>query len=144
MYQKFLAVGNLGQDPVMRQTPSGANVTNLSLAVNDKWRDRDGQDQERTVWFSVACWGRLAETTAQWLQKGSQVLVEGEIRGARPYEGRDGEMKASIDVNAFKVQFIRGIKGRDETREPVAVSAGGGDTSTYDGLDELSSDEIPF
>jgi hypothetical protein len=53
-------------------------------------------------------------------------------------------MKASIDVNAFKVQFIRGIKGRDETREPVAVSAGGGDTSTYDGLDELSSDEIPF
>ncbi len=114
MYQKIVLVGNLGRDPEMRYTPDGTPVTSFSLATNEKWTGRDGQPQERTTWWRVSAWRRMAETCNQYLSKGSQVLVEGrvvpdpETGGPRVYTRSDGTPGASYEVTAFTVKFLGG------------------------------------
>lgn len=108
MYQKIIIIGNLGRDPEMRYTPDGTPVTNFSVATNRRWTDSDGQTQERTVWFRITAWRRLAETCNQYLSKGRQVFIEGRLRPPEPYQGRDGQWRASLDVTAQNVQFLGG------------------------------------
>jgi single-strand DNA-binding protein len=75
---KVIIVGNLGQDPDTRYMPSGAAVTNFTVATNESWKDKQtGEQKERTEWHKVAMFGRLAEIAAEYLRKGSQVYVEG-------------------------------------------------------------------
>lgn len=117
-YQKVILVGNLGRDPEMRYTPNGTPVTNFSVATSERWTGQDGQQQERTVWWRVAVWGRQAETTNQYLAKGRQVLVEGrmnpdpETGGPRVFTRSDGTVGASYEVTAFNVRFLG---GREDT-----------------------------
>ncbi|HHX65960.1 MAG TPA: single-stranded DNA-binding protein, partial [Chloroflexi bacterium] len=66
MYQKLVIVGRLGRDPEMRYTPDGTPVTSFSVATDRRWTDSSGQQQERTVWFRVTAWRRLAETCSQY------------------------------------------------------------------------------
>jgi single-strand DNA-binding protein len=82
MYHTITVVGNLGRDPEMRYSPDGKPVTNFSVATNRKWTNADGTPGEETVWFRVACWGKLAEVCEQYLSKGRRVLVEGRLRPA--------------------------------------------------------------
>ena len=79
MYQQLIIVGNLGKDPEMRYTPSGTPVTSLSVATNRKYTGSDGQVVKETTWFRVSVFGKSAETAAQYLKKGSAVLVEGRL-----------------------------------------------------------------
>jgi len=113
MYQQLTLVGNLGNDPEMRYTPSGVPVATFSLAVSRSWVSADGQKQEKTTWFRVTAWRKLAETVSQYLTKGKQVLVIGEIEEARTYTDRDGNNRASLEVTAQTVRFIgqRGDNG---------------------------------
>jgi single stranded DNA-binding protein len=67
MYHTITVVGNLGRDPELRHTPDGKPVTNLSVATNRKWTNADGTPGEETVWFRVACWGKLAEVCSEYL-----------------------------------------------------------------------------
>jgi single-strand DNA-binding protein len=120
MYQKIIIVGNLGSDPEMRYMPDGTAVTNLSVATNRRWTDRQsGEDKEETTWFRVAVWGRQAETVNQYLSKGRQVLIEGRIRpdpetgNPRLWTGQDGTVRASFEVTANSVQFLGGREGGD-------------------------------
>jgi single-strand DNA-binding protein len=112
MYQKIIIVGNLGRDPEMRYMPDGTPVTNFSVATNRRWNNPDGSQGEETVWFRVSAWRRLAETCNQYLQKGRQVLVEGQMQpdratGApRVWTGNDGVARASYEVRAFRVLFL--------------------------------------
>ncbi len=106
MYQQIILVGNLGQDPEMRYTPSGVPVTSFSLAVNRVWTGQDGQRQEKTTWFRVTAWQREAELASQYLSKGRQVLVIGEMEEARPWTDRDGNRRASLEVRARTIRFI--------------------------------------
>ena len=108
MYQKITIIGNLGSDPEMRYTAQGTPVTNFSVATSRSWTDDSGQRQERTVWFRVSAWRRLAETCNQYLSKGRQVFVEGEMQEPRPYQSRDGEWRASLDITARDVKFLGG------------------------------------
>jgi len=115
-YQKFLAVGNLGKDPEERYTPAGTQVCNFNLAVNKKYKDQSGEYQEKTNWFSVAVYGKQAESCVKYLSKGSQVLVEGEIEDAYAYipkEG-DGKPQAINKVTAQRVRFLSTNKGNDD------------------------------
>ena len=77
MYQQITLVGNLGNDPEMRYTPSGVPVVSFSLAVNKSWTTPDGQRQDRTTWFRVTAWRKTAEIVSQYLTKGRQVLIIG-------------------------------------------------------------------
>ncbi len=101
---QILLIGNVGRDPEMRYTPSGAAVTDFTLAVNHRSR-RDGDVLEETEWFRVSAWGRLAETVNQYVVKGSKVYVDGRFR-SRQYIGSDGQTRTSLEVNANNVQFL--------------------------------------
>ena len=79
MYQQITLIGNLGRDPEMRYTPTGLPVTSFTMAVSRNWVGQDGQRQEKTIWFRVTAWRKLAETASQYLRKGSKVLVVGEL-----------------------------------------------------------------
>ena len=105
MYQKTIIVGNLGQDPTMRYTPSGKAVTNFTVAVNRKWTDQSGEQQAKTTWFRVAAWDKLAELCDQYLSKGRLVLVEGEVE-ASAYTSQEGEARASLELTARNVRFL--------------------------------------
>jgi single-strand DNA-binding protein len=94
-YNKTYIVGNLGKDPEMKYLPDGKALTKFSVAVN-----RKRQDQEFVDWYNVTCWGDLAETTNQYLSKGSAVFVEGRLE-SREYEG-----KTYWDLIANNVIFL--------------------------------------
>jgi single-strand DNA-binding protein len=114
VYQKVIIVGNLGRDPELRYTPQGTPVVNFSVATNRRWTNTDGSPGEETVWFRVTAWRRLAETCAQFLTKGRQVLVEGRLTvdpesgGPRVWTGNDGVPRASYEVSALTVKFLGG------------------------------------
>jgi single-strand DNA-binding protein len=136
MYQKTIIVGHLGRDPEMRYTPSGVPVTSFSVATNRRWTGSDGQQQEKTTWFRVTAWRRLAETCNQYLSKGRLVLVEGEI-DTSAWLSQDGEARATLELNARTVQFLG---GRGE--EGGAYGAPGAQEPYAEG--PADEDEIPF
>jgi single-strand DNA-binding protein len=140
MYHKVIIVGNLGRDPEMRYMPDGTPVTNFSVATNRRWNNPDGSQGEETVWFRISAWRRLAEVCNQYLQKGRQVLVEGQMQpdratGApRVWTGNDGVARASYEVRALTVQFLG---GRGEG--PPAEAPGGLEEPPPE-----AEEEIPF
>lgn len=107
MYQHVVIVGNLGQDPEMRYTPSGVPVTNFPVAVSRKWKDSDGNTHEKVTWFTIAAWRGLAEVCNQYLSKGKKVLVEGEVE-ASAWIGQNGEAMAKLVLTATNVKFLGG------------------------------------
>lgn len=140
MYQKLILVGRLGQDPTMRYMPDGTPVTSFSVATGRKWTDKSGQTQEKTVWFRVTAWRQLAETCNQYLQKGRQVLVEGELQEPKPYQGRDGTWRATLDVRALSVQFLG---SRADGAQPGTGSPAGAEDSGAP-MGSMDEEEIPF
>jgi|TARA_B110000263_G_scaffold243652_1_gene250678 single-strand DNA-binding protein len=114
-YAKITLVGNLGQEPQLRYLANGQAVCNLSVATNEKWKDGEGESQERTTWWRVSVWGKQAEACSQYLDKGRQVLVEGRMNAdesgnPRIYEKNDGTTGASFELTARTVHFL----GRNE------------------------------
>ena len=107
MYQHVVVVGNVGRDPEMRYTPNGTAVTNFTVAVNRRWKNQDGEQQEKTTWFRVTAWGKLAEVCNEHLSKGRLVLVEGEVE-ASAWMGQDGEPRATLELRAQNVRFLGG------------------------------------
>ena len=94
---KMMIIGNLGADPELRYTPSGKAVTNLRVAVNNRYRGQDGEWQEETQWFRVEVWDQAAERAAEQFRKGNKVFVEGQLR-VREYEGNDGQKRSSVET----------------------------------------------
>jgi single-strand DNA-binding protein len=142
MFQQLILIGNLGSDPEMRYTQSGVPVTSFSLAVNRVWNSQDGQRQEKTIWFRVSAWRRDAELASQYLTKGRQVMVIGEIEEPRTYQDREGNTRVSLDVTARQIKFIgsRGdnVGGGTYSSQPAGVGAPSNN-------DDFASDEdIPF
>ena len=86
---KAIVVGNLGRDPEVRTLPSGQNVANLAVATKARFKDRNGERQERTEWHRVVAFGKLADNCQRLLSKGRQVYIEGRLR-TRQYEAKDG------------------------------------------------------
>ena len=107
MYNKITIIGNLGSDPEMRYMPSGSAVTSFSVATNRRYTNRDGQTVDETEWFRVNAWGRLAETTNQYLEKGRLVYVEGRL-SSRPWQTQDGQLRSGNEIYAQEVKFLSG------------------------------------
>lgn len=106
MYQQITLVGNLGQDPEMRYTPNGDPVTSFSVAASRAWTGQDGQRQEKTVWFRVSAWRRLAESCNQYLAKGRRVLVVGELEEPYVWTDESGSARATLQLTARNVRFL--------------------------------------
>ena len=125
MYHTIILVGNLGRDPEMRYTPSGQAVTTLNVATNRQYTGSDGNPVKETIWFRVSVWGKQAETSNNFLKKGSKVLVEGRLvpdlstGGPKTFTRQDGSAGASYDVSANTVRFL---SSRGETEGGYQVS----------------------
>ena len=143
---KVILVGNLGADPETRYMPSGGAVTNINIATSKSWKDKNtGDQQERTEWHRVVFFNRLAEIAAEYLRKGSQVYVEGELR-TRKWQDRDGNDRWTTEIVADEMQMLGGrpgaapsapmpARGGAEPAEPAAAAA-----AASNDLD----DDIPF
>ena len=148
---KLIIVGNLGRDPEMRYTPSGAPVTSFSLATNRYGQSPDGERKEYTDYHNVVVWNigkrNLAEVAGTYLHKGSLVYVEGRLQ-TRSWEGQDGQKRKTTEVNATEIQFLepRGQQqgGQAQAQEPVEVGAGVASGGADDASRDVDPEEIPF
>ena len=103
---KVILVGNLGADPEVRYTGSGAAVANLRIATTDRWRDKESGDfQERTEWHRVVMFSRLAEIAQEYLKKGRQVYIEGRLQ-TRKWQDQQGNDRYSTEVVANDMQML--------------------------------------
>jgi len=112
MYHQILVVGRLGRDPEMRYTQGGTPVTSFSIATSRKYNKGDGQLVEETIWIRVSVFGKQAESSAQYLKKGSAVLVEGRLSpdpqtgNPKTFQRQDGTVGTSYEVVANTVRFL--------------------------------------
>jgi single-strand DNA-binding protein len=143
---KVIIVGNLGNDPETKYMPSGSAVTNLSVATNESWKDKQtGEQKERTEWHRVAMFGRLAEIAAEYLRKGSQVYIEGKLR-TRKWQDPQGNDRYTTEVIADEMQMLGGRGGAQSMGggsgpAPSGQSQGGGPGP---GPGDDFDDDIPF
>lgn len=106
---KVILVATLGKDPEIKYTQSGQAICSLAVATSERWKDKNGDPQERTEWHRVKAWGKLGELCGEHLQKGRQVYIEGKISTSK-YQAKDGTDRYSTEVVAQTVQFL-GAKG---------------------------------
>jgi single-strand DNA-binding protein len=135
---KVILIGNLGQDPELRYTPSGAAVANFSVATNETWNDKEGNTQERTEWHRIVAWRRLAEICGEYLKKGSQVYIEGRLQ-TRSWEDKDGVKRYVTEVIARELQML----GR---RDGAAMPDSSPPTEVVEDVDAGADEEedLPF
>ena len=130
---KMIVIGNLGSEPEMRFTPNGRPVTSFSVATNWRYTTADGERREETEWFTVVCWGRLAEQCNQFLTKGRLVYVDGRLR-THTWEGQDGQRRSRNEIVADRVSFL----------DRQAAAPLPGEKVEEGGIDELEPEDIPF
>ena len=121
---KVILVGNLGQDPEVRYTTSGAAVANLRLATSESWRDKQtGEMKEVTEWHTVTLYGKLAEVAGEYLRKGSQIYVEGQLR-TRKWTDQSGQERYSTEVAVSMGGTMQMLCGRQGAQQQGAQQQG--------------------
>jgi len=137
MVNKVILIGNLGADPEIRYTQSGAAVANLRIATTETWK-KDGEKEEQTEWHRVVSFGRLAEICGEYLSKGSKVYIEGRIQ-TRKWEDRDGNPRYTTEVVAREMKMLSPRGAGDQGQ-------GGGDQEEQPPLPDPSpmGDDVPF
>jgi single-strand DNA-binding protein len=123
---KVILVGNLGNDPEIRQTPAGVTITTISVATSESWKDKQtGQPQERTEWHRVVFFNRLAEIAGEYLKKGSKVYVEGSLR-TRKWQDKEGQDRYTTEITGNEMQML------DSRGSGQGGGGQGGGTASYD------------
>jgi single stranded DNA-binding protein (ssb) len=151
---KAIIIGNLGQDPETKYTAGGMAITTASIATASVRKDREGNTEEVTQWHRVVFFGKLGEIAGEYLRKGSQVYVEGEIRYER-FTGQDGQEKYVTKIVANEMQMLggrgdggggeRGGQRQERAQEPRRNAGGQGQRQGAPaGGDPLEDDDIPF
>ena len=145
---KVYVLGNLTRDPEMKALPTGNKVTQFSVATNRVWKDQAGAKQEAVEYHNIVVFGRQAETSAQYLKKGQQVMIEGRIQ-TRSWDGTDGKKNYRTEILAESVQF--GSKtGGDGSFSAASAAPSSAPSSMPDmatiayGDEEVNPDDIPF
>ena len=117
---KVILIGRLGKDPDVRYTQSGTAVANFNIATSEEWKDKNtGQKQSKTEWHRIVAWRKLAELCSEYLQKGSEVYVEGSLQ-TKEWETNDGQKRRTTEVLAHNIQFIIGSRDQQNRQETVA------------------------
>ena len=144
---KVFLMGNLTRDPEVRYIPSGAAVADLSLAVNERYKDRDsGEWREKPVFVDVTVWRRQAETCAQYLSKGSGVMIEGRLQ-LDQWENPEGQKRSKLKVLADRVQFLQGGGSARGSSTGQQSRSDGFEPHTSAGREEpteVDDDDLPF
>ena len=102
---KVLLIGNTGRDPEVRYTASGTAVASFSLATSEKFKNKNGEWEERTEWHNIILWGRLAEIAGEYLAKGKTVYIEGRLQ-TRKWQDRDGKDRYTTEIVGEKMQML--------------------------------------
>jgi single-strand DNA-binding protein len=134
---RVLLAGNLTRDPEVRYTPSGTAVAELGLAINESFRNKEGELKETTCFVDIEVWGRQAETSGEYLSKGSPVLVEGRLKFEQ-WENQQGEKRSKLRVRGDRVQFLGSPRKAEPGDAPAPRSA---PSEKPAGEDE---DDLPF
>ena len=149
---KVQLIGNLGKDPEVKYTPSGTAVAKITLATNERFKDKDGQWQDRTEWHNVVLWQRLAEIAGEYLKKGGKVYVEGRLQTRSWDDKQTNQKKYMTEVVASDLILLsgRGESGGEGGGYSRGASAGNNnfDQSVPEpasaGTGPISDDDIPF
>jgi single-strand DNA-binding protein len=136
---KVILVGNVGQDPEVKYTASGVPVARVSLATNERFKDRNDAWQDRTEWHSIVAWQRLAEIVGEYVRKGSKLYVEGKLQTSNWEDKQSGERKYRTEIIAHDIVLLgsrdngekAGAKTPNEQPSPEPVSS-------------IVDDDIPF
>ena len=134
---KVLLIGNLTRPPELRYTPSGTAVADLRLAVNRNYTTQGGEKREEATFLTVVVWSKQAESCGEYLDKGSQVFVEGRLQ-TRDWEGKGGQKRTVTEVVAERVQFMSRGKGTPAAAVSSAPAFAG------DEVPAAADDDVPF
>jgi len=140
---KVILVGNVGKDPEVKYTPSGIPVGKFSLATNERFKDKNGDFQERTEWHNIVAWQRLAEIVGEFVSKGSKVYIEGKLQTSSWEDRHSGERKYRTEIVARDLVLL-GSRDNGNGAQP-APSRSAEETETVDaGPGEIVDEDIPF
>jgi single-strand DNA-binding protein len=145
-------IGNLGKDPEIKYTPSGTPVAKITIATNERFKDKSGEWQDRTEWHNVVLWQRLAEIAGEYLKKGGKVFIEGRLQTRSWDDKQTGQKKYATDIVASDLILLggrgeggggggdfssRSSNNNFDQRTPEAEPAGVGSGP-------ISDEDIPF
>lgn len=145
---KVILVGNLGNDPDVRYTASGAAVANISIATSESWKDKNtGEQQDKTEWHRVVFFNRLAEIVSEYLKKGSQIYVEGRLQ-TRKWQDKEGTDRYTTEIVANEMQMLGGRGGGsgnyDAPQQESAAPRNEKPAATASAPNDDFDDDIPF
>ena len=144
---KVMLIGNLGKDPEVRYTAAGTAVASFSLATSERFKNKNGEWEEKTEWHNVTLWARLAEIAGEYLAKGKTVYIEGRLQ-TRKWQDRDGKDRYTTEIVGEKMQMLSG-KGEGGRGEGGGRQNGGRTESqsqepAYEEPTFNPDDDIPF
>jgi len=124
-FNQVILIGNLTRDPELRFIPAGTAVCDLSIAVNEKYKAKNGEMREEVSFFDCTCWGRTAEVAAEYLKKGRSCMIVGKLKQDRWDDEKTGQKRSKVKVTVTTIQFL-GAKG-ERTGPPQGEEGGQGD-----------------
>jgi single-strand DNA-binding protein len=148
---KVILVGNLGKDPEVRYLPNGDQVTNITVATSEQWKDKQsGEQRESVEWHRVVFFRRLAEIAGQYLKKGSQIYIEGRLR-TRKWQDKDGQDRYTTEIHADEMKMLGKREGSgpppmgssEKPAAPATPTPGAPSGSAAGGFNDFD-DDIPF
>ncbi len=140
---KVILLGNLGQDPEVRYMPSGGAVSNCSLATTASWKDKQtGEQVDKTEWHRLVFFNRLAEIAGEYLKKGSQIYVEGELQ-TRKWQDKEGQDRSTTEIKVRDMQMLGGKGGAGAPSQGGYQGAPAGSAAAPQ-PDTPYDDDIPF
>jgi len=143
---KVILIGRLGSDPELRYTPNGDAVANFRIATNRVWKDKEGNQQERTEWHRIVAWRKLAERCGEYLRKGSHVYIEGRLE-TRSWQDKNGNKRFVTEVITDRMQMLDAkgqVKVSEQTPPTEEVFEEKELPQGAEIKESESEDEIPF
>lgn len=145
---KAMLIGNLGADPEVRYTQNNTAVATISVATSERYKDGNGEMQERTEWHRVVAWGKLAEICQNYLKKGNKVYFEGPIQ-TRSWEDKDGQKRYTTEIKALNMVMLDskpdGMGGGAQSPAAAKGSGAAASASSFSDSDmDNIDDDLPF
>lgn len=139
MINKAILIGNLGADPELRYTQNGTAMATFTIATTERWKNKEGGQEEKTEWHRIVAWRQLAEICGNYLQKGSKVYIEGSIQ-TRQWDDKDGNKRYTTEIVARDMKMLtpKGAGGQGDDQFPEEPPAPAAPAAPVGG------DEVPF